>query len=52
MLSEGRPRLDGVAGLTSLARDMSAPLNESERTERRAFVESFVKEIVVSPDQA
>ena len=52
MLAEGRIRLDDVEAITSFARDMSAPLNESERTERRAFVESFVKEIVVSPDQA
>ena len=27
-------------------------LNESELTERRAFIESFVKEIVVMPDNA
>ena len=36
-----------LEAITSFARDMSAALNESERTERRAFVESFV----VSPGQ-
>ena len=31
---------------------MSVFLNESELTERRAFIESFVEEIVVMPDNA
>ncbi len=52
MLSERRIRLADVEAITSFAQDMSAPLNESELTERRVFIESFVKEIVVSPGQA
>ena len=32
--------------ITAFAQDMSVFLNESELTERRAFIESFVKEIV------
>ena len=31
---------------------MSEFLNERELTERRAFIETFVKEIVVMPDNA
>ena len=38
--------------ITAYAQDMSMFLNESELTERRAFIESFVKEIVVMPDNA
>ncbi len=34
------------------AKDMSTSLNESELTERRAFIESFVKEIAVAPGKA
>ena len=34
------------------AQDMREFLNESELTERRAFKETFVKEIVVMPDKA
>ena len=41
-----------LEAITSFAQDMSAPLNERELTERRVFIESFVKEIVVSPGQA
>ena len=52
--------MDGVAKeqrqkletITAYALDMSMFLNESELTERRAFIESFVKEIVVMPDNA
>ena len=38
--------------ITAYAQDMSAFLNESELTERRAFIESFVKEILVMPGNA
>ena len=38
--------------ITAYAQDMSEFLNESELTERRAFIESFVKEIVVMPGNA
>ena len=52
MLSERRDVLDDVETITAYAQDMSVFLNESELTERRAFIESFVKEIVVMPDNA
>ena len=52
MLSERRCRLDDVETITAFAQDMSVFLNESELTERRAFVESFVREIVVGPGEA
>ena len=38
--------------ITAYAQDLSGFLNESELTERRAFIESFVKEIVVMPGNA
>ena len=38
--------------ISAYAQDMSDFLNESEMTERRAFVETFVKEIVVTPGNA
>ena len=38
--------------ITAYAQDMSAFLNKSELTERRTFIESFVKEVVVMPDNA
>ena len=40
------------ASFTAYAQDLSVFLNESELTERRAFIESFVKEIVVMPGNA
>ena len=52
MLSQRREVLDDVETITAYALDMSMFLNESELTERRAFIESFVKEIVVKPDNA
>ena len=52
MLSQRREVLDDVETITAYALDMSMFLNESELTERRAFIESFVKEIVVMPDNA
>ena len=44
--------LDDVKIITAYAEDMSEFLNESELTERRAFIESFVKEVVVRPGNA
>ena len=41
--------LDDVKTITDYAEDMSEFLKTSELTESRAFIESFVKEIVVSP---
>ena len=38
--------------ITANALDLSVFLNESELTKRRAFIESFVKEIVVMPGNA
>ena len=52
MLSQRREVLDDVETITAYALDMSMFLNESELTERRAFIESFVKEVVVMPDNA
>ena len=52
ILSQRREVLDDVETITAYAQDMSVFLNESELTERRAFIESFVKEIVVQPDNA
>ena len=52
MLSQRREVLDDVETITAYALDLSMFLNESELTERRAFIESFVKEVVVMPDNA
>ena len=52
MLSERREVLDNVETITTYAQDLSVFLNESELTERRAFIGSFVKEIVVMPGNA
>ena len=38
--------------IAAYAKEMRDFLNESELTERRAFIESFVKEIVVMPGDA
>ena len=38
--------------IATYAKDMRDFLNESELTERRAFIESFVKEIIVMPGDA
>ena len=52
ILSERRAYLDDVSTIAAYAKDMRDFLNESELTERRAFIESFVKEIVVMPGDA
>ena len=52
LLSQRRVVLDNAKTITANAEDMSEFLNESELTERRAFIESFFKEIVVSPGNA
>ena len=52
MLTERRVVLDDVQTITAYAQDLSEFLKISELTERRAFIESFVKEIVVSPGSA
>ena len=52
ILSERRAHLDDVKTISAYAKDMRDFLNESELTERRAFIESFVKEIIVMPGDA
>ena len=52
ILAERRAVLDDVETIASYATEMRDFLAESELTERRAFIESFVKEIVVTPDNA
>ena len=52
ILADRRAVLDDVNTITAYAKDMRDFLNESELTERRAFIESFVKEIVVMPGDA
>ena len=52
MLSQRRKILDDVNTITAYAKEMSDFLDESELTERRAFIKSFVKEIVVMPGDA
>ena len=52
VFSEHRVVLDDVETIAAYAQDMSEFLNESELTERRAFIETLVKEIVVMPGNA
>ena len=51
-LAERRVTLDDVDTITEYAKGMSGFLKSSELTESRAFISSFVKEIVVSPGKA
>ena len=51
-LSDRRERLDDVETVTAFARDMSDFLMESEFTETKAFIRSFVKEIAITPGRA
>ena len=52
VLSQRREVLDDVETITAYAMDLSIFLDESELTEHKAFIESFVKEIVIMPDSA
>ena len=52
ILAQRRADLDDVETIAAYAQDMSEFLKESELTERRAFIETFVKEIVVMPGDA
>ncbi len=52
MLSQRRVILDEVETITAYAQDLSRYLRESELTEQRAFIKSFVKEIEVEPGGA
>ena len=47
-----RKVLDDVNAIAAYAREMKDFLEESELTERRAFIETFVKEILVVPGDA
>ena len=51
-LAERRVTLDDVDTITAYAKEMSEFLKTSEITESRAFISTFVKEIVVSPGRA
>ena len=52
VLSQRRAYLDDVNTISAYAHDMKDFLEESELTERRSFIESFVKEIIVIPGDA
>ena len=52
ILSERRAYLDDVNTIVAYAKDMKDFLQESALTERRAFTESFVTEIIVIPGDA
>ena len=51
-LAQRRKVLDNANTIAAYAKDMKDFLNESELTERRAFIQSFVKEIIVVPGPA
>ena len=52
VLAERRELLDNADTIATFAEDMSAFLRTSEVTETRAFVRSFVKQVLVGPGQA
>ena len=52
MLAQHRSALGDSGEIAEYAREMDDFLDRSELTERRAFIESFVREIVVMPGQA
>ncbi|MXW26578.1 MAG: hypothetical protein F4Z77_09860 [Dehalococcoidia bacterium] len=52
VLAERRDLLDNADTIAAFAKDMSAFLRTSEITETRAFVRSFVKQVLVGPGQA
>ena len=52
ILSQRRAVLDDVRTITAYAQDMNRFLRKSELTERRAFIETFVKEIELLPGDA
>ena len=51
-LGQRRKVLEQVETIAAYAQDMRRFLKKSDLTERRTFIESFVKEIVVTPDNA
>ena len=52
VLAQRRSVLDDANTIAAYAKEMGDFLNESELTERKAFIESFIKEIVVMPGDA
>ena len=52
ILVQRRVVLDDVKTITAYAQDMNRFLQKSELTERRAFIETFVREIELLPDNA
>ena len=52
ILTQRRSVLDDVNTIEAYAKDMRDFLKQSELTERKAFIQSFVKEIVVMPGDA
>ena len=52
ILSQRRATRDGVATITAKTLDMTEYPEESELPERKAFVETFVRDIVVMPGKA
>ncbi len=52
LLTQRRSVLDDVDTVESYAKELREFLKHSELTERKAFIQSFVKEIVVIPDDA
>ena len=52
ILAERRSVLDNVNTIEAYAKEMRDFLKQSELTERKAFIQSFVKEIVVVPGDA
>ena len=52
VLAQHRSALGDAGEIAAYAREMDDFLDRSELTERRAFIESFVKEIVVMPGAA
>ena len=51
-LSDRRAVLGDIERIAAFAEDLGGFLKDSELTERRAFISSFVEEIVVDPGQA
>ena len=52
ILSQRRAIRDDVAIMTAKAQDMTEFLEKSELPERKAYVETFIREIVVMPGKA
>ena len=51
-MAQRRAVLDDAKTITAYAQDMNRFLQKSELTERRAFIETFAREIELLPDNA